>query len=94
MAKLYTEAIDKVTEVKDSEYVDFHARRLVEMAGNIIMGYLLLEDASRTPSFAKSADVDDLYKNGMAHGLSIGFPYGWSLHPAERTSWSYLRMAW
>lgn len=57
MAKLYTEAIDKVTEVKDSEYVDFHARRLVEMAGNIIMGYLLLEDASRTPSFAKSANV-------------------------------------
>ena len=31
------------------------ARRLVEMAGHIVMGYLLLEDATRTEGFAKSA---------------------------------------
>jgi 3-(methylthio)propanoyl-CoA dehydrogenase len=34
-----------VTGTGDNEYLDFHSRRLVEMAGNIIMGYLLLKDA-------------------------------------------------
>lgn len=33
------------------------ARRLVEMAGNIIMAYLLLLDANRTESFTASANV-------------------------------------
>ena len=33
------------------------ARRLVEMAGNIVMGYLLVLDANRTESFEKSANV-------------------------------------
>lgn len=32
--------------VGNSEYLDFHARRLVEMAGHIILGYLLLYEAS------------------------------------------------
>ena len=39
------------------EYKDFVARRLVEMAGHIIMGYLLLGDATRNDSFTKSANV-------------------------------------
>ena len=30
---------------------------MVEMAGNIVMGYLLLLDANRTESFTKSAQV-------------------------------------
>ncbi len=33
------------------------ARRLVEMAGNIIMSYLLLLDAQRNDSFIRSAQV-------------------------------------
>jgi hypothetical protein len=32
----------KITETQNSEVLDFHSRRLVEMAGNIIMGYLLV----------------------------------------------------
>ena len=48
---------NKVTEVKNTEYVDFQARRLVEMAGHIIMGYLLLFDATRNERFEKSANV-------------------------------------
>ena len=36
---------------------DFMARRMVEMAGNIIMGYLLLQDATRNAEFTKSAEV-------------------------------------
>ena len=41
----------------DTSYVDFHARRLVEMAGHIIMGWLLLLDAQRCSDFTKSARV-------------------------------------
>lgn len=54
---LYEEAVTTVTSVKDSAYNDFMARRLVEMAGCIIMSYLLLEDANRNESFTKSAEV-------------------------------------
>ena len=41
----------------DTSYVDFHARRLVEMAGHIIMGWLLVLDAQRCSDFTKSARV-------------------------------------
>ncbi len=57
MTAIYENAVNKVTEVKDSDYVDFVARRLVEMAGNIIMSYLLLLDANRTESFSRSAEI-------------------------------------
>lgn len=42
---------------KDNAYVDFHARRLVEMAAHIIMSYLLIIDASVCEDFAGSARV-------------------------------------
>lgn len=54
---IYKKAVETVTEVKDQAYLDLMARRLVEMAGNIIMGYLLLLDAQRNESFTKSAEV-------------------------------------
>ena len=41
----------------DNVYVDVLARRLVEMAGHIIMGWLLLLDAQRCSDFTKSARV-------------------------------------
>lgn len=46
----YAEAVKHVEEIAatNSEYLDFHARRLVEMAGHIILGYLLLGQASDT----------------------------------------------
>ncbi len=43
----YKAAVAKVHETNDTAYTDFMARRLVEMAGNIVMGYLLVTDASR-----------------------------------------------
>ena len=55
MTELYRAAVASVAEVHNTEYLDFQARRLVEMAGHIIMGYLLLGDATRNESFAKSA---------------------------------------
>jgi len=41
----------------EAEYLDFHARRLVEMAGHIIMGHLLLNDAFHHSSFVPSAEI-------------------------------------
>ena len=57
MTALYEEALKTVVDNKNTEYTDFHARRLVEMAGHIIMGYLLLGDTTRTEKFLKSANV-------------------------------------
>lgn len=57
MTALYEKAVATVAESKNTEYVDFHARRMVEMAGHIIMGYLLLGDATRNEDFIKSANV-------------------------------------
>ena len=57
MTAKYEAAVAKVTEVKDSAYNDLMARRLVEMAGNIVMGHLLLLDATRNEAFVKSATV-------------------------------------
>lgn len=51
----YEQAVKKVTSLEDNEFIDFHARRLVEMAGHIIMSYLLLIDTNRDASFLKSA---------------------------------------
>ncbi len=57
LTAVYSSAVEKVTSAKDSEYLDMMARRLVEMAGNIIMSYLLILDATRNESFDASARV-------------------------------------
>ncbi|MDD3743256.1 MAG: Acyl-CoA dehydrogenase C-terminal domain-containing protein [Lentimicrobiaceae bacterium] len=57
MTDQYAKTVVKVNEFEDTEYLDYHARRLVEMAGNIIMGYLLMLDANRDNRYSKSADV-------------------------------------
>ena len=57
--------IAAVAATKDQPYIDFMARRLVEMAGNIVMSYLLLLDAQRNASFTNSAIV----YNNMANAL-------------------------
>lgn len=57
MTALYEEALKTVVDNRNTEYTDFHARRLVEMAGHIIMGYLLLGDTTRNEKFLKSANV-------------------------------------
>lgn len=57
MTEAYTKSVEIVNADKDSAYIDFHARRLVEMAGHIIMGYLLLQDTMRTETYRTSAEV-------------------------------------
>ena len=50
-------ATAKVAEAGSTEYTDFHARRLVEMAGYTIIGYLLLQDAQKYDKYVKSAEI-------------------------------------
>ena len=57
MTEQYVKAVEAVAAVNDTTYTDFMARRMVEMAGNIIMGYMLLLDANRNADFTKSAEV-------------------------------------
>ena len=58
MSARYEEVVNVVVEQKDQEFTDLMARRLVEMAGYIIMGYLLLQDATSSPElFTSSAHV-------------------------------------
>ena len=55
-----TAQYEKACEViagKENEIIDFHARRLVEMAAHIIMSYLLIIDAQTEESFKRSAEV-------------------------------------
>ena len=58
MTSMYEKLVELVTQRKDEAYLDFHARRLVESAGHIVMGYLLLNDANNNPEmFRRSAEV-------------------------------------
>lgn len=57
LTSVYEQTVAKVTETKDNEYIDFQARRMVEMAGHIIMSFLLLQDTSRNEVFRRSTEV-------------------------------------
>ena len=57
MTAQYEQAVQLVVDKNDVEITDFHARRLVEMAGHIVMGYLLLLDAQRCSDFEQSAAI-------------------------------------
>ena len=57
MTQQYQAAVEAVSAVGEQAYTDFMARRLVEMAGACVMGYLLLLDANRNDSFTASANV-------------------------------------
>lgn len=57
MTQQYADAVEAVNGVDDSAYHDFMARRLVEMAGYVVMGYLLLDDTQRDASMRRSLNV-------------------------------------
>ena len=57
MTAEYSEICEEIVQIDTPDYMDFHSRRLVEMAGNIIMGYLLLLDAQRDDKFMRSAKL-------------------------------------
>ncbi len=57
MTQQFADAVEAVTGVGDTKYVDFMARRLVEMAGYTVMGLLLLDDTTRNDAFRRSLRV-------------------------------------
>lgn len=68
LAAKYAEAVEKVASTKNSDFIDFNARRLVEMAGTIIMSHLLLFDANREPEFTQSAIVYNRFAEQLVNG--------------------------
>lgn len=57
LVEKYEAAVAAVSAVDNAQYADLMARRLVEMAGNLVMSYLLLDDANRNDTFTKSLQV-------------------------------------
>ena len=56
MTAQYEKACEAIAG-KENKIIDFHARRLVEMAAHIIMSYLLIIDAQTEESFKRSAEI-------------------------------------
>jgi len=72
MTEQYAKTVEKVNEFNDNEYFDFHARRMVEMAANVLIGFLLLYDANRSDVYSKSADI--FIRKGRAENIaSVSF---------------------
>ncbi|MCI7705632.1 MAG: acyl-CoA dehydrogenase family protein [Parabacteroides sp.] len=57
MTSKYAELVEAVAGTKDTEYIDFQARRLVEAGAHRVFGYLLLQDANKDESYRRSAEV-------------------------------------
>ncbi len=75
LTEQYEAAVKKVTEFNNNEFIDFHARRMVEMAGHIIMSYLLLLDCNRDHNYWKTFEVYMKYGAAQvaAHAQYIKF---------------------
>jgi hypothetical protein len=75
LTEQYQEAVTKVTGFNNNEFIDFHARRMVEMAGHIIMSYLLLLDCNRDHNYWKTFEVYMKYGAAQvaAHAQYIKF---------------------
>lgn len=57
MTQQFEEAVNYAQSLNCADSWDFLARRMVEMAGNIIMGYLLILDSQRCDCYENSAAI-------------------------------------
>lgn len=64
----YEEAVKLVQDAGSNDMVDFHARRLVEIAGYLVMGHLLVAQASQHDDYRMSAIA--FVKDGAAKTAS------------------------
>lgn len=55
MTEEFESISQRVIDQDSTELIDFHSTRLVEMAGNIIMGYLLVLNSQQDEKFVKTA---------------------------------------
>lgn len=65
MTSQYDHVYSKIKDTADQELLDFHARRLVEMMGNIIISYLLLLDTQRDIQYLSSTQTFIKYANAQ-----------------------------
>lgn len=71
MTLLYTGALERISSANDPDWLDKMARRIVEMAASIIMGYLVLNDADKSPElFASSAQNYITYAESQMAAMS------------------------
>jgi hypothetical protein len=71
LADIYDESIAAVKAFENQEVLDFLARRLYDMTGEIVMALLLQRDATLAPDlFAKSARVMTQMAEETVHGKS------------------------
>lgn len=57
LADTYESIVADVLAHKNNDYIDFQARRMVEMAGYILMSHLLLIDTTRDNKFRTSTEI-------------------------------------
>jgi len=57
LTEKYAEAVELSKAQENREFIDFHARRLVEMAGNVIMGHLMLINANSSDEYKQYSKV-------------------------------------
>lgn len=57
MRELYEKAVETVVATGDNEQIDFHARRMVEMAGHIAIGHLLVQQSVVCEDYRISAET-------------------------------------
>jgi len=65
MTARYEKSVEKAKSYDNSEMYDVVSRRLVEIAANIVMGYLLLLDACRSDVYENSARIFILMANAQ-----------------------------
>ncbi len=72
MTQQFEKVVARTLDEEDNEFLEFHARRLVEIAANIITGHLLVLDANKDSAYKRSADI--FIKMGRAENISkVGF---------------------
>ena len=57
LRETYEKCVAKVTATENNEFVDFHARRMVEMAAHIVISYLLMRQAGEVEDYRASAEL-------------------------------------
>ena len=57
LRETYENCVAKVTATENNEFVDFHARRMVEMAAHIVISYLLMRQAGEVEDYRASAEL-------------------------------------
>ena len=53
----YEQSVQKVVSAENNEFIDFHARRMVEMAAHIIISYLLMRQAGEVEDYRNSTEL-------------------------------------